>query len=207
VVSPGGLDSGLIHGDNSTVGVGDQAVVAVAVSGTVGSTVRNRVSSVETSKATTGGKVVSAGSSHGRLIHRDHGTVGVGDQVGVQVEGSGVSVEDRGCHSGIGGGHRGVHRGSNSDGGSGVCAVVLSGDGSLGSEVVSTGSNHGGLIHGDHGSVRVTDQVGVQVEGAGVAVASSVAKTSGGVGGATNGGVSNSVGNGSSSGVPYTSIP
>ena len=116
-------------------------------------------------------------------------------------------MEHRGGHSGVCGGNRGVHRGRDSDGGSGVGAVVLSGDGSLGSKVVSTGSSHGWLIHRDHGSIRVTDQVGVQVEGAGVAVASSVAKTSGGVGGATDAGVSNSVGNGSSIGVPYTSIP
>ena len=207
MVGPGGLDSGLVHRDNSAVGVGDQAVLSVAVSGTVGSTVGNRVSSVQTSTASTGGKVVSTGSSHGRLINRDHRTVGVGDQVGVQVEGSGVSMEHRGGHSGVGGGNRGVHRGSDGDRGSGVGAVVLSGDGFLGGEVVSTGSSHGGLIHGDNGPVRVTDQVGVQVEGAGVAVASSIAKTSGGIGGATDAGVSNSMGDGSSSGVTYTSVP
>ena len=60
--------------------------MAVAVSGSVGSTVGNRVSSVETSTASAGSKVVSTGSSHGRLINRDNSTVGVGDQVGVQVE-------------------------------------------------------------------------------------------------------------------------
>ena len=40
--------------------------------------------------------------------------------------------------------------------------------------MVSTGSSHGGLIDGDNSTVGVTDQVGVQVEGAGVAIASSV---------------------------------
>ena len=116
-------------------------------------------------------------------------------------------MEHRGGHSGVGGGNRCVHRGSDSYGGSGVGPVVLSGDGSLGGEVVSTGSSHGGLIHGDNSSVRVANQIGVQVEGAGVAIASSIAKTSRGKGGTTDAGVSNSMGDGSSSGVTYTSVP
>merc|ERR1712105_261150 len=52
--------------------------------------------------------------------------------------------------------------------------------GSLGSEVVSTGNSHSRLVSGDHSSVRVSDQVSVQVEGSGVSVASSVAMVGGG---------------------------
>ena len=78
---------------------------------------------------------------------------------------------------------------------------------SQGVQVSGSSLGHSGLINGDNGSIRVTDQVGVQIEGAGVAVASSVAKTSRGIGGATDAGVSNSMGDGSSSGVTYTSVP
>jgi len=76
VVGTGGLNSGLIDGDNGTVGVSNQAV---AVAGTVA--VRsNSSSSVESaSKATSGSEVVGTGGSNGGLVNRNNGTVGMGD--------------------------------------------------------------------------------------------------------------------------------
>ena len=47
--------------------------------------------------------------------------------------------------------------------------VGTSVDSSTGGKVVSTGSSNGGLVGGDDRSVRVGDQVGVQVEGPSVA--------------------------------------
>ena len=173
VISTSSLDSGLVNGDNGTVGVGNKAV-AVASAVAVRS---NSSSSVEsTSKAASSSEVVSTGSSHGRLVGRDDSTVGVGDQVGVEVQGARVAVADcrdggdgRGSGNSRGGDNRsGDGRGSNSNGSDGSVLGVP------GSEVVSTGSSHGGLIDGDNSTVGVTDQVGVQVEGAGVAIASSV---------------------------------
>ena len=167
VISTSSLDSGLVNGDNGTVGVGNKAV-AVASAVAVRS---NSSSSVEsTSKAASSSEVVSTGSSHGRLVGRDDGTVGVGDQVGVEVQGAGVAVAD--CRDGSNGrgsdNRSGDGRGSNSNGSDGSVLGVP------GSEVVSTGSSHSGLVDGDNSTVGVADQVGVQVEGAGVAIASSV---------------------------------
>ena len=43
------------------------------------------------------------------------------------------------------------------------------GNGSLGSQMVSPGGLHGGLVHWDHGAIGMANQLGVQVQGAGVA--------------------------------------
>ena len=171
MVGTGGLNSGLIHGDNGTVGVGNKAV---AVAGTVA--VRsNGSSSVESaSKATSGSEVVGTGSSNSGLVSGDDGSVGVGDQVGVQVQGAGVAVADS-RDSSDGGGNGRSGNGGSGDGrgsdGNGSNGGVL---GTPGSKVVGTGSGNGGLINGDNGTVGVANQVGVQVEGARVAVASGV---------------------------------
>merc|ERR1712001_501205 len=164
VVRTGSLNSGLIDGDDGTVGVGHQAV---AVSGTVGS---NSSSGIESaSKATSGSEVVSTGSSDSRLVSGDDSSIGVGHQVGVQVQGAGVAIADS-RDSSDGGGDGGSSEGGSGDG-NGSNGGVL---GSPGGKVVGTGSSNSGLINGDNGSVGVANQVGVQVEGARVAVASSV---------------------------------
>merc|ERR1719186_59128 len=169
VVSTGSLNSWLIDGDNGAVGVSHQAV---AVSGTVA--VRSNSSSgIESaSKATSGSEVVSTGSSDSRLVSRDDSSVGVGYQVGVQVQGAGVAVADSRNSS-----NRGSNSGSSDDGsgdGNGSNGGVL---GSSGGKVVGTGSSNGRLINRDNGSVGVTNQVGVQVEGARGTVSSSVPST------------------------------
>jgi len=135
--------------------------------------------------------VVGTGSSNGGLINRDDGTVGVGNQVGVQVEGATIAVGNWGAGMGI--------DSTDSDGSSnnGSSSSVSN---SLGSEVVSTGSSDGGFVRGDDGSVGVGHQVGVQVEGTSVAVARSVSAS---VANSGNGSSSNERGgsdNGSSSG-------
>merc|ERR1719186_1900156 len=154
VVSTGSLNSWLIDGDNGTVGVSHQAV---AVSGR-----SNSSSGIESaSKATSGSEVVSTGSSDSRL----DSSVGVGHQVGVQVQGARVAgVADSRNSS-----NRGSNGGSSDDGsgdGNGSNGGVL---GSSGGRVVGTGSSNGRLINRDNGSVGVTNQVGVQVQGARVA--------------------------------------
>merc|ERR1719211_284223 len=45
------------------------------------------------------------------------------------------------------------------------------GNGTLGSQVGSSGGLHGGFVHGDHGAIGVAHQLGVEVQGAGVACA------------------------------------
>merc|ERR1719186_356958 len=150
VVSTGSLNSWLIDGDNGTVGVSHQAV---AVSGTVA--VRSNSSSgIESaSKATSGSEVVSTGSSDSRLVSRDDSSVGVGHQVGVQVQRAGVAVADSRNSS-----NRGSNSGSSDDGsgdGNGSNGGVL---GSSGGKVVGTGSSNCRLINRDNGTVGVTNQ-------------------------------------------------
>ena len=166
MVGTGSLNSGLIDGDNGTVGVGNKAV---AVAGTVAVRSNGSSSVKSASKATSGSEVVGTGSSNSGLVSGDDGSVGVGDQVGVKVEGAGVAVADS-RDSSDGGGNGRSSDGGSSDG-NGSNGGVL---GTPGSKVVGTGSGNGGLINGDNGTVGVANQVGVQVEGARVAVASGV---------------------------------
>ena len=187
VISTSSLDSGLVNRDNGTVGVGNKAV-AVASAIAVRS---NSSSSVEsTSKAASSSEVVSTGSSDGRFVRGDDGSVGVGHQVGVQVQGAGVAIADS-RDSSDGGGDGGSSEGGSGDG-NGSNGGVL---GSPGGKVVGTGGSNSGLINGDNGSVGVANQVGVQVEGARVAVASSVDGSSRSVDGSSSDGRGSCVAN------------
>ena len=154
VISTSSLDSGLVNGDNGTVGVGNKAV-AVASAVAVRS---NSSSSVESaSKAASSSEVVSTGSSHGRLVGRDDSTVGVGDKVGVQVEGTSVAVS-----RGVGGGSS-VANGSNRGGvgnrdssNGGISHKRPSSE--LGGEMVGLQGGHTGLVDGGDGTVGVALQ-------------------------------------------------
>ena len=114
--------------------------------------------------------MIDPGCLDSGLVHGNHGTVGMSHQASVGSVAMASSVESRG----------GVSVDSTvSDGGSdnGTSSSVGR---SLGSEVVSTGHSHSRLVSGDHSSVRVSDQMSVQVEGSGISVASSVAVVGGG---------------------------
>ena len=152
VISTSSLDSGLVNGDNGTVGVGNKAV-AVASAVAVRS---NSSSSVEsTSKAASSSEVVSTGSGDGRLINGDDSSVGVGDKVGVQVEGTTVAVGNRGS--------MGVNS-TNSDGTSNNRSSSNGGSShkrsssELGGEMVSLQGGHTGLHEAGDGTVGVALQ-------------------------------------------------
>ena len=101
-------------------------------------------------KSSSSSKVLGPSGNNSGFISGHDGTVGVADQVHVQVEGTGVAS------------------GGNWTGNSGNCSMGNIGssvDSSTGGKVVGTSSGKGGLIGGDDRSVRVGDQVGVQVEG------------------------------------------
>jgi len=198
VVSTGGSHGRLVNRDHGTVGVRNQVgvqvegsvvTVASSVTGTVdgssdsdgGSSIGGSCHSDGASQdgaglASTNGEVVSTGSSHSRLVNRDHCAVGVGNQVGVQVEGSVVTVASSvtGTVDGSSDSNRGSSIGGSSQDGAGMATTS--------GEVVSTGSSHSGLVNGNHGTVRVGHQVRVQVEGSGIAVASSIGGASGSIG-------------------------
>ena len=108
-------------------------------------------------KSSSSSEVLSPSGNNSGFIGWHDGTVGVADQVHVQVEGTGVAS------------------GGNWTGNSGNCSmgersrsmgkVGSSVDSSTGGKVVGTSSGNGGLVGGDNSSVRVGHQVGVQVEG------------------------------------------
>merc|ERR1719357_1144312 len=115
--------SRLISRSNSSVGVGNQRLNVQVEGSGIASSSHNGGSSHRGSNnrgsvdlATTGSKVVSTGSSHSRLISRDHSSIGVANQVGVQIERSSISVSN---NRGSGSNHRGSSsndRGSNNRG-------------------------------------------------------------------------------------------
>jgi len=197
VVSAGSGNSGLINGDNGAVGVSDKAVESSGVSSSVDS--GGSGSGVKSSSNSLGGQVVGAGSGNSGLINGNNSAIGVSDELGVQVEGASIAVGNSGSSSSDGGG--GDHGSSGvGDGGNGGGSGVAEGRGvsiglSLDSKVISTGSGHGGLINGDNSAVRVSDQLGVEVEGASIAVGGSVARVSSiGHGGSVVAGVGDSRG-------------
>merc|ERR550517_149175 len=120
----------------------------------------------------------------------------MGDQVGVQVEGTGVAIaRSVGTSVANSGNGSSSHNGSSSGKSS-----------SLGGKVVGTGSSNGGLVSGDHSSVGMGDQVGVQVEGTSVTISRGVGRDGNGSSSVANvgdrgGGVTNgtSCNNGTSS--------
>jgi len=112
------------------------------------------------SESTTSSKVISTGSSYSGLVSRDHGTVRVSNQMGVQVEGSGVSMVGDGSSVDSSDGSSV----SNSGDWSGVSNNSVSSESTTSSKVISTGSSYSGLVSRNHGTVRVSNQMGVQVQ-------------------------------------------
>merc|ERR1719244_2350804 len=104
--------------------------------------------------STTSGEVVSTGSSHGRLIKGDHGSVGMSHQVGVQVQGTSIAIASSIARVGRSSNKRGGNgRASNSWASNHWASVA-----ELGSKVVSPGSSNCRLIHRDHSAIGVSHQ-------------------------------------------------
>merc|ERR1712002_765776 len=106
------------------------------------------------SESTTSSKVISTGSSYSGLVSRDHSTVRVSNQMGVQVQGSGISMVGDGSsvYSCDGSSVDSSYRSSMTVSSMGTMS------GSQGSKMVSTGSSHGWFIHRYHSTIRMTDQ-------------------------------------------------
>jgi len=127
-----------------------------------GSSNNGSLSSIDSSL---GGEVISTSSSNSRLINRGDSTIGVSNQLGVEVQGSRVAI-GRGISSWGSsiGNSWGSSIGGNSWGSSSIvewagnsqrCSSI---ELSLGSEVLSLGSGDSWLIHGGDGSVGVANQ-------------------------------------------------
>ena len=97
-------------------------------------------------------KVLSTGGNHSGLISRSHSSVSVGNQGG-DMDGTSISGGNGGK------GSRGVC-GTSSDDGAGSSIGS-----SLGSQMLSTGSSHSGLINGSDSAIGISDKT---VAGAGI---------------------------------------
>ena len=106
------------------------------------------------SESTTSSKVISTSSSYSGLVSRNHGTVRVSNQMGVQVQKSGIAVMRNG--SSVDSSDRSSVDSSYRS--SMTVSSMGTMSGSQGSKMVSTGSSHGWLIHRDHSTIRMTHQ-------------------------------------------------
>merc|ERR1712168_556805 len=119
-----------------------------------------------------GSKVFSTTGSYSRLISRNHSSVRVSNQVCVQVERAIVTIASSiGVSRGSNCQRSSSQRSSNSYRGNWSSSSVGS---SLNSKVISTGSCNSRLISRYHSSVRVSNQVSVQVERSVVTITSSI---------------------------------
>merc|ERR1719481_286468 len=108
--------------------------------------------------------MVSTGSSNCRLINRNNSSVGVSNKVSVQVEGASITVANSSNRSSSNSGNSSDHRGSSSV------------SNSLRSKMVSTGSRNSWFIKRSNSSVRVSNELSVQVKGTSIAIGSSISR-------------------------------
>jgi len=171
MVGTGSSNSRLVNGDNRAIGVSNQAVESRGVSSSIDG--GGSSSSVDTSNNSLGGQMIGTSGGDSGLINRDNSAIGVSNQLCVEVEGAGIAVVDGGNGNGrsSGVGDRGDGGGSGVAEGRGV-GVGLS----LDSKMIGTGGGNSRLINGDNSAVGVSNQLCVEVEGAGIAVGGSVAR-------------------------------
>ena len=172
VISSSCLYSRLVHRDHSSVGMSHKTSVGsvsmtssvdsrdgISVHSTVGDRSSNNRSSSSVSRSLSS-KVISTGSSHSRLVSRDHSSIRMGNQVSVQVEGSRVSVASsvsmvgRSNHTNRSSGIDSTMSDRSGNGGT----YSVSNTTKLQGEMVSTSCCYSRFIYWDHSTIRVTDQ-------------------------------------------------
>merc|ERR1712002_474952 len=178
VVSTSSSNSWLINRDNSSIGVSNKASIR-----SVASSISNwSSSSINSTVHSLGSKMVSTCSSNSRLINRNNSTVGMSNEVSVQVERSSIAV----ANSSNGSSSK-SRNSSNSWGSSSI-------RNSLGSKMISTSSSNSWFIKRNNSSIRMSNELGVQVKGTSIAVGSSISWGISSISGCNNWG-SNSVSN------------
>merc|ERR1711955_160357 len=176
VISTGSSHSRFVSRDHSSIRMGNQMSVQVEgsrVSITSSVSMVGRGSSIASMSDRSGdgrnsssigrslsSKVISTGSSHSRLVSRDHSAIRMGNQVSVQVGGSRVSVASSVSM---------VGRSSDTNRSSGIDSTMSDRSGNGGTysvsnttklqgEMVSTSCCHSRFIYWDHSTIRVTHQ-------------------------------------------------
>merc|ERR1719481_571181 len=164
VVSTSCSNSWLINRDNSSVGVSNKASIR-----SIASSIGNRSSSgINSTINSLGSKMVGAGSSNCRLIKRNNSSVGVSNKLGVQVERSSITVAN--SRNGSDGSSSNKRNSSNNRS---RCSIFSS----LGIKMGSSGSSNSWFIKRNNSSVRVSNELSVQVKGTSIAVASSIGRS------------------------------
>jgi len=164
VFSPGSSHCGLIHRDNSSVGVSHETTIGNS-GGSTG---------IDSAIDSLGEEVVSAGSSNSRSVNRHNSSVRVGNKA--SKGGRGGSIGNRGS-SNSWGSSIGNSRGSSNNGSLGSI------DSSLGSKMVSAGSSNSWLVNRGDSTIGVGNQLGVEVERARVAISWGISNRGSSIGG------------------------
>jgi len=201
VFSTGSSNSRLINRHNSTIGVSNKLGVQVEGSSvSIGGSIGSRSSSIGNSRSSShnwdlssidsslGSKVLSTGSSNSRLVNRGDSAIGVSNQLAVEVErtrvtiGRGIGNRGSGVGSDGWGSRVGNSWGRSQNWGLGSIECPL------GIEVFSTSSCNSWLINRNNSSVRMGNQLAVEVEGSRVAIGWGIGGRGSGIGGNSWGG-------------------
>jgi len=168
VFSPGSSHCGLIHRHNSSVGVSHETTIGNS-GGSTG---------IDSAIDSLGEEVVSAGSSNSRSVNRHNSAVRVGNKA--SKGGRGGSVGNRGSRnswgSSIGNSWGSCNNGS-----------LSSIDSSLGCKMFSTGSSNSWLVNRGDSTIRVGNQLGVEVERTRVAISRGIGSWGCSIGGNSGG--------------------
>merc|ERR1712106_1298451 len=107
--------------------------------------------------------MVSTGSSNSWFVNWDNSSIGVSNELGIKVKWARIAITDSSIRS------RSNKRSGNSWGSSNERSGNDWGSSSisntLGSKVVSTGSSNSWLVKRNNSSIRVSNKLGVQIEG------------------------------------------
>ena len=136
VFSTSSSHSGLIHRDNSAIGVSNETGIgSISISGSIGN--GPNMTGVDTAiHSSVVGQMGSTGSGHSGFVSGNNGTVGVRHQGKDSSKGASVSI-------------------SSSISNSSKSSIDSAIDTTMVGQMVSTSSSDGGLISGDNGTIGV----------------------------------------------------
>merc|ERR1719278_172123 len=187
VVSTGSSHSRLINRYNSSIRVSNKSSIRSIVS-----TISYwSSSSINFTINSLGSKMVSTCSSNSRFIKRNNSSVGMSNKLCVQVERTSIAVAN--SSNGSSSNSRDSSNSWDSSNGRGSSSI----SNSLGSKMISTSSSNSWFIKRNNSSVGVSNELSVQVEGASIAVGSSISWGISSISGSNNWGscsISNTLG-------------
>merc|ERR1719347_2408143 len=165
MVSTGSSNSWLINWNNSSVGEGlETSIWGISSSIDSWSSI-----GIDSSVQSLGGKVISSGSSNSWLINWDNSSIGVGNKLGVEVQGTSIAIVV--SSNGWSGNNWGSDSwGGDSWGSNSISSWSISISLSLDSKMVSSGSSNSWFINWDNSTIRVSNELSVEVEGTSIAI-------------------------------------